>query len=99
MDREGDATAGALPNLAAVGTLEEGRVPPAVEQQQRLLSPGERRLDGGIQRHRPGHRLGAADLGRGAEIDDLHRRERPGPDSLRKPKQSELALGPYERLQ
>ena len=43
VDRERDAAARALPHLAAVGALEEGREAAAVEQQQRLLLPRERR--------------------------------------------------------
>ena len=43
MHGERDGAAGALPHLAAVGTLEKRRVAPAVEQEQRLLPPRGRR--------------------------------------------------------
>ncbi len=41
MDRERDVAAGTLPDLAAVGAMQEGGVAAPIEQQERLLAAGQ----------------------------------------------------------
>ncbi len=94
MHREGDAAAGTLGDVAALGALEKGGEPPAVEEQNHLLAPSQGANHRGVQRLRPGHRAGALRHLRVPEIDHLHRGKRPCADALREPHHLELPAHP-----
>src|SRR6185437_14583472 len=93
MHCERHRAAGALAYAAALGALEKRRPPPTVEQEQRLLLPGQCLGDCLVEPVGPWYRARARDPWCPAEIDQLDRWQRPRADPLWKPYETEFPFG------